>query len=137
MGTRFRIVIDEDDEQRAAEAAREAFERIGELDATMSDYQSQSELSRLSRSPVGVAIPLGDDLFAVLDTAQTVSELTDGAFDITVGPLVREWRRAQRNRRLPPPARLERALTAVGHRNLVLDRDQRTATLLRPDMALD
>lgn len=111
---------------------------MAELDAILSDYQPESELSRLSRTAgSGQAVPLSDDLWTVLRRSQDLAEASDGAFDVTVGPLVRLWRRARRMQALPKEELLAAARAATGYRHLELDERQHTAKLLLPDMRLD
>jgi thiamine biosynthesis lipoprotein len=103
----------------------------------MSDYQADSELNLLCQKPVGVPVPVSADLFDVLLKARRFSELSDGAFDVTVGPYVRLWRFARKRKVLPKPEELETAKSAVGWRNLELDAVHRTVTLRVPGMRLD
>lgn len=125
MGTEFRLVLYARDETRAARAAELAFARIDELEMCLSDYSAESELSRLpARSwALGASRPVAvsADLWRVLVAAAEVSRSSEGAFDISVGPLVRLWRRARRQQRLPDAQRLERALATVGHEWIVLE----------------
>lgn len=138
MGVPFKILLYAPDKVTAKGAFDAAFSRIGELNRALSDYDPQSELSRLSATcPSPAPIPLGADLWLVLDRSQALAHQTDGAFDVTVGPVVRLWRRARRQKEMPPPDRLAEALTAVGYRHLELHADKRTARLLVPNMRLD
>lgn len=141
MGMPFRIVLYARDDREADIAAGAAFNRIAELNSILSDYEPASELTLLSKSSgSGRAVPLGEDLRRVLEKAEEVSRAGNGAFDITVGPLVDVWRRARRQRALPEPEKIAAALRATGWTNVVLGRDEagrRTATLLRPGMRLD
>lgn len=138
MGVPFRIVLYAADHTSAEAAARAAFARIAALNAVMSDYDSDSELSRLSQtSGTGQMVKLGDDLWTVLARAQDLARRTEGAFDVTVGPCVNLWRKARRDRALPDPARLDRARAATGWQHLELDAKQRTARLRVPGMRLD
>jgi FAD:protein FMN transferase len=73
----------------------------------------------------------------VLARAEQVSKASDGAFDITVGPLVQLWKRARRQRELPPIERLAAARASVGWRWMQLDATHHTARLTRPGMRLD
>ncbi len=94
MAVDFRIVLYASDAKSARQAADAAFARIKQIDTAMSDYDPDSELSRLSRtSPAAAGVHVSDDLWRVLDRAWKKSELTGGAFDVTVGPLVKLWRR--------------------------------------------
>jgi len=141
MGMPFRIVLYAPDAALGEAAAAAAFARIAELNRILSDYEPESELSRLSRSAgSGAVVPLGPDLARVLERAAEVSRLGDGAFDVTVGPIVDVWKRARRQRLLPDVARVEAARSATGWRHVVLGRDpsgRRTATLRVPGMRLD
>ena len=138
MGMRFQIVLYAADEKTAEDAASAAFRRIKEINAVMSDYEPESELSRLSRtSGSGQAVPLSERLWFVLSRAQEFSRRSGGAFDVTVGPCVWLWRKARREHRLPDPAALAEAMKAVGYKNIQLDPKRRTARLLVPNMRLD
>ncbi len=137
MGTMFKIVLYAPDSSLAVQASDAAFDRIALLDNIMSDYQPGSELMQLCREAGGPPVRVSEDLFRVMFAAQETSQRSDGAFDITVGPVVRLWRRARRRRELPGPGRLEQALKLVGYRNVVLDPSTRTAQLVEPGMLLD
>ncbi len=138
MGVPFRIVLYAASREQADAAAQAAFDRIAALNTVMSDYEYDSELSTLSRTAgSGQAVKVSDDLWRVLARAQEVSRQTDGAFDITVGPIVSLWRKARRDQALPEPTRLARALASSGWRNLQLDPHAHTARLLVPGMRLD
>jgi len=141
MGTGFRIVLYAPDAATAEAALVDAWRRIEELEDALSDYDQESELSRLSarsrpRAPAE-ALEVSDDLWQVLVAAAEVSRETDGAFDVTVGPFVRLWRRAVRQGELPSRERLAEAAEAVGHENLVLDATLRRVHLRAAGMRLD
>ncbi len=138
MGTAFNIVLFAPDSSRAREAADAAYARIDTLNQHLSDYLAESELSLLSATAgTGQHVPLSHDLWTVLAAAQHLARESNGAFDVTVGPLTRLWRWAMRRGQLPPTDRLERARRAVGFRHLVLDSLTQTALLKQPDMQLD
>jgi thiamine biosynthesis lipoprotein len=137
MGTRFRIVLYAVNETDARDASRAAFGRITALDDCMSDYKPQSELMRLSAKAGGEPVSVSPELFTVLAKAQEVAEKSDGAFDVTVGPVVRLWRLARRSQRLPDAEKLANARALVGYRNVRLDAVTKTVQLLKPGMQLD
>jgi thiamine biosynthesis lipoprotein len=138
MGLPFRVSMYAADEATAKAAADAAFERIAVLNNIMSDYDSDSEVSRLSRtSGEGKAVPVSSDLWKVLVRAQQFAERSEGAFDITVGPLVNLWRRARRQQKLPDAAAIAEAKERVAFRKLKLDAGNHTAELLAPGMRLD
>ena len=138
MGLPFRIVLYAADKPSADAAADAAFARVAELNSVLSDYDTDSELSRLSQTAgQGKVVRVGDDLWRVLERAQQLAEETDGAFDITCGPVVSLWRKARREKILPDKIKLEEARRAVGFSNLRIDARAHTAELLAPYMRLD
>lgn len=138
MGTKFEIVLYAPSKALAERALAAGFDRIAELDRVMSDYDPDSELSKLSRSsPTKVPVPISEDLFEVLSEADLLSRRTQGAFDVTVGPLTKLWRRARRRGEFPAADLLQAARLATGYQNLRLDPQARSAELLVPNMRLD
>ena len=138
MGLPFRISLYAKDEATAKAAAEAAFDRVAVLNSILSDYDPDSELSRLSHtSGQGKAVPVSTDLWRVLVRAQEYAVRSDGAFDITVGPLVNLWRRARHKQELPTPELIAEMKARVGYKNLRLDPEHHTAELLVPEMRLD
>jgi FAD:protein FMN transferase len=137
MGTKMRIVLYAESEELAREAAAAAFLRIQQLDEIMSDYKPESELMKLCREAYQVARPVSADLFRVLEESLRFSDLSHGAFDVTVGPVVALWREARRHKRLPDEKKLEEALGCMGYRKIVLNAENRSVRLGRPCMKLD
>lgn len=138
MGVPFRITLYAADEATARAAADAAFARVEVLNSILSDYDPDSELSRLAQtSGQGRAVPVSTDLWHTLEISQHIAERSDGAFDITIGPLVNLWRRARRKHELPSPELIAEMRARVGFRHLRLDPERHTAELLAPDMRLD
>ncbi len=138
MGMEFKLVFYAADEALAKQAAKAAFDRVAELNAVLSDYDPQSELSRLSQSAgEHHPVPVSRDLWPVLERAQDLNTQSGGAFDITIGPLTRLWRRARRERQMPSNARRTQAMNLVGPQLIELDADRRTVLLRRSGMRLD
>lgn len=137
MGTLFKITLYAANETAAREASDAAFAKIASLDRMMTDYDPESELMRFCREPAGVPVHLSDDMFDVLRESLEVATLSDGAFDPTIGPIIRQWRRARRLGALPAAEQIEHAKKSVGWAKLKLDPAARTGTLLASDMQLD
>jgi thiamine biosynthesis lipoprotein len=125
MGSITRITI----YARDASAISAAFARIRELDEELSDFKPDSELNRVCRTAHERPVVVSKDLFRVLEAAQEISRETDGAFDVTIGPVTHLWRRGK----FPDAETMSR----VGYRNLVLDREKRTVFLRLEGMQLD
>ncbi|MBX3747924.1 MAG: FAD:protein FMN transferase [Verrucomicrobiae bacterium] len=138
MGVPFRIVLYATNQTHAQTAANAAFARVEALNAIFSDYESDSEITLLGRNaPVGQPVPVSPELAHLLHRAQSLARASDGAFDVTVGPIVQLWRRARRHRELPPPHLLAEARTRSGWQFLSVDPRSRTVTLHRERMRLD
>jgi FAD:protein FMN transferase len=138
MGVPFRLVLYSANESVAVEAARAAFARIKQLNDILSDYDTDSELSRLSQTAgSGRPIHVSDDLWFVLWRSQELARRTDGAFDVTIGPVVSLWRKARREKKLPDPIKLAETRKAAGNEKMRLDPARRTVELLVPYMRLD
>jgi thiamine biosynthesis lipoprotein len=104
----------------------------------MSDYDPESELMRLCRTAgSGKAIPVSRDLLAVLSRAQHLSEQSEGAFDVSVGPIVRLWRRARKTGEFPTPEQVAAARKVVGYQLIRIDKEAGTVELLKTGMQLD
>lgn len=138
MAVPVKIVMYAPDEATAKRAADAALARIGQINSVMSDYDPTSEVRRLSdTSGQGRAIAVSRDLLRVMSAASDLSERSDGAFDVTIGPVVRLWRRARRRDELPTPERIAEFKRSVGHRFVSIDQENCTIELLKPDMWID
>lgn len=142
MGTQFNIVLYDEagKDSTTKKAAEDAFARVEELNQIMSDYEEDSELNRLSRtSGSGEAVNVSDDLFAVLKESIRMAELSDGLFDITIGPMSRFWRvvRMSPDPQLPTDDELADFEEQVGYEHIKLNEEDQTVELLKPNMQLD
>jgi thiamine biosynthesis lipoprotein len=141
MGTGFHMVLYASDVHSAQSAADAAFARVDQLNAEMSDYDNLSELSLLSErtnnGPMQEPVKVSDDLWRVLSKAKEISELSDGAFDVTVGPFVRLWRRSRAMQQLPTPQRLAAVRASVGYRLMELYPATHSVRLTAAHMRLD
>lgn len=136
MGTTFRIVLYAPSDDIAKKASAAAFARVAELNRIMSDYVDDSELMKLCKKP-GEWVPVSDDLFKILTQAEELSKASDGAFDTTIGPVVRLWRRARRSGEMPPADTLKKALALVDYRNVELDATTKSVRLRVSGILLD
>lgn len=138
MGVPVRILVYSHDKQAANAAVHAAFDRIRQLNLIFSDYDEDSEISQLTRRALpGKAIAVSPDLAKVLAASLEISRQSGGAFDVTVGPLVKLWRASRRSKRLPTAAELASAKQRVGYENIHLDVKRRTVTFDKAGMQLD
>lgn len=138
LGTILRVTIQ--DGGYSTEMIDEVFERVAEIEAKMStseeDYDD-TELLRVNRAAGERAVPVSPDTFAVLERAQYYSRITDGAFDVTIWPLVRLWGIGSGGMSVPPEADITAARNHVNYRMLELDPDGETAYLPEASMGVD
>jgi FAD:protein FMN transferase len=137
MGSLIRIKLYAEGPQQSSAAFRAAFDRIAQLDDALSDYKPTSELNRICRSAVRNPVKVGQDLFRVLAASLKLSEESAGAFDVTLGPVIRLWRQARTDRRVPTPEALREAARRCGYGKLHLDAAAGTVLLDEPGMQLD
>lgn len=138
MGSPFKITLYARTKEEGDAAAEAGFARAQELNSILSDYQKDSELSRLSATAgSGQKVAVSGDLWRMLDLSIGMAEKSGGALDITVGPLVDLWRVARRTGVMPPAEELEMQRARCGWRKLKLDAAARTAELTAPGMRLD
>jgi thiamine biosynthesis lipoprotein ApbE len=115
MGTEVIIKVCAKDDQSLRNAIEATFTEGERLNMIFSDYEAQSEVSRFSKtSGSGKFFALSEELFEVLEYSQSLSRQSNGAFDVTVGPLSRLWRVARFNKRLPDEKKLAEAIKRSG-----------------------
>jgi thiamine biosynthesis lipoprotein len=137
MASPFHLVLYSTDAAAARRASRAAFDRIEALNKVLSDYDSESELSRLPQSAGRGPVKVSVDLFDVLERSKRVYEQSGGMFDVTIAPVGRLWRRARRDGKLPDPRLIAEARMLVGSEKMILDARARTVELKVPGMKLD
>ncbi|MBN8684964.1 MAG: FAD:protein FMN transferase [Chitinophagales bacterium] len=136
MGTLFRVIIYAEDSSRAHTAARELFQLVDSFNTIFSNYQSDSELNKLCARP-NERVPVSEPLWQVLRYADRISRKSGGAFDITVGPLSRLWRRARHLQEMPDSVRIRSAMMLVGYQHLRFYRRGHYVLLKKANMQLD
>ena len=137
MGTEVQVQAFGGDEAARRAAIAEAFAAFAEIDRLMSNYRSDSELSHINAHAAGGPVPVSDPMLRVLEAAQRVSGDSRGAFDVTVGPLVRLWGFHDKTPHVPTSVELEQVRPLVGYRGLVIDGAHHTVTFARAGMELD
>ena len=91
MGTIFTIYLYANNGTRAGALFEAAFEEVERLEETLSNYRETSELSRINRLAARQAVTTDPEVFALLQACLVYSQRSNGAFDVTVGPLMRAW----------------------------------------------
>lgn len=138
MGSEFNLVFYAPSDSLAKVASDSAFARIQYLNNLLSDYLDGSEVNRLSETAgTGQRFYASAILFEILEQSKRLSINTNGAFDVTVGPIVQLWRRAIRRNYFPDKSQLKEARDAVGYRFVQLRSEDRSVVLKRKKMRID
>lgn len=137
MGTFANVVATADDKETARIAVRAAIEKLHYVDELMSDYDPESELSKLNQHGYDKPIKVSDDLLHVLKSAVEFSRISDGAFDVTIGPVVDLWRSAGEKGKTPTAEQIAQAKSKTGYRKLIIDDENSTVRFAVKGMRLD
>jgi FAD:protein FMN transferase len=130
MGTIFTIDLNVADQATAEQDMDLAFDEIDRLEAILSNYRPSSELSRISRDAGSAPIVTDPETFRFLDRSFYWSRASNGAFDITVGLLLRAWGFFFHQGRIPSQAELNALRNKVGWKNVALNPETRTVSFI-------
>ena len=139
MGTTYTVKLNDFVEEKSGKTIQETVERIlEEINASMSTYRDDSELSRLNQSPGEIWIQVSPELFRVIETALEIGFMSNGAFDPTIGPVVNLWGfgPVQRNG-LPDDMEITQAMQLVGLDKISLDRQTQSVKKTYTDVYID
>ncbi len=146
MGTVVEITVHHEDPATARKIINEAFAEGTRLQNLLSIYDKNSEISIINRKAGIEEVKVSGEVFSLIEDALSYSELTGGAFDITVGPLLELWgftpldaekKAASRQRQMPDKSAMEKTLSLVGYRDVHLDRSRNTVKLAKRGMKID
>jgi len=137
MGGAFTIVAYGDDAARLETSVAAALEEARRLDDLLSNYRPESEWSRVNQLAGKQPVRISQELFDLLSACVEYSRESEGAFDITVGPLMKVWGFYKGTGHLPHRAEVRGALDRVGWRNIRLDSAARTVHFARPGVEID
>jgi thiamine biosynthesis lipoprotein len=132
MGTTYTIAVYGTDRFALDSAVESAFEEAARLDELLSNYRPESEWSRVNREAAKGPVKVSDELFRLLEQCKGYSQASEGAFDITVGPLMKIWGFYKQDGRIPHRAEIRQALGRMGWQNIQLDAAARTVRFSRP-----
>jgi thiamine biosynthesis lipoprotein len=119
------------------EALDKAFQRVKQIENEMSINEEGTEFDAVANSAGKDFVKVSDDTFAVLKKGLYYSQQSQGAFDITIGPLVKLWGIGTDKAKVPTQSEIDAAKSLVGYKDLVLDEANKKAMLKRPGMAID
>lgn len=129
MATTYEIIMVEDDEKYARQAAAAAFNEVDRLEGELSRFIENSDIARINNLPADEPLRLGLDAFECLEIGCKLYDQTKGAFDITIGSLFACWRDEDGNLRKPSQEELDIARKHTGAHFLQLDEPEHTVQL--------
>ena len=137
MGSTYSIALYGYDRVKMEAAADAAFDEVRRLDDLLSNYLPGSEWSEVNRNAAAKPVKVSPELFALLSACVEYSRESEGAFDITVGPLMKVWGFYKGSGHLPHKPEIVAALAKVGYRHILLDPAAGTVRFDRPGVELD
>src|SRR5215813_168743 len=137
MGCVYMIVVYGRNIAPLREAAAAALDEVDRIDRLMSNYKNDSELSRVNREAAERAIKVDQELFDFIAECLRYSRESDGAFDITVGPLMKAWGFFRGEGRAPGEAELAEARNRVGYQHVILNQKDGTIFFDKAGVELD
>jgi thiamine biosynthesis lipoprotein len=136
MGTVIEITLIGDDEEAANKAVLQAFQEIKRIETLMSPWLDSSDVTRINRSAGKERVKVSPETFEVIQKAQEISELSEGGFDITIGPLTELWREARKKKIPPSIEEVKEKLGLVNFKNIETDQEGKVF-LKKKGMAID
>jgi thiamine biosynthesis lipoprotein len=137
MGAAFTVVVYGDDEPRMISAVENAFDEVRRIDRLLSNYRPSSEWSEVNRNAAKGPVKVSEELFELLSACLEYSRQSEGAFDITVGPLMKLWGFYRGSGRIPHRAEIRSVFSRIGYKNILLNPAGRTVRFARNGVELD
>jgi thiamine biosynthesis lipoprotein len=137
MGSTFSVALYGDDRIKMEAAADAALDEVRRLDELLSNYKPASEWSQVNQDAAARPVRVSGELFDLLAACWEYSRESEGAFDITVGPLMKVWGFYKGSGHLPHRPEILAALTKVGYRHMHLDAAAHTVSFDRPGVEMD
>ena len=137
MGPTYSVVVYGDDEAKLRAAVGDASREVRRLDRLLSNYIPASEWSQVNREASSRPVRISTELFQLLAACVEYSRESEGAFDITVGPLMKVWGFYKGSGHLPQQGEVHEALERVGYRNILLDPKTNTVRFAKEGVEMD
>jgi thiamine biosynthesis lipoprotein len=136
MGTVVEITVAHPDGEHARAAMEAAFSEFERIDRLLSGYEEASEVTRINREGRLAEVEVGGELLRLLKKSLEISRLSDGAFDVTIGPVMKLWN-FDEGGTVPSSAEVAAVLASVGFDKVSLNAERRTVRLLAEGGAID
>jgi thiamine biosynthesis lipoprotein len=137
MGTFVRIVAVANNARQAKKCIEAGFDEIRRIEAVCSVFKADSELSKVNREAFANPIKVSNELFGILQKSVEFSRLSNGAFDVTVGPVIDLWKKAGEANLMPSAETIGETKSRIGYEKLLLDANTQTVRFAAAGMRLD
>ena len=137
MGSTYSVALYGEDRMTMEAAVEAAFDEVRRLDSLLSNYRPESEWSQVNRYAAEHPVKVSAELFQLLSACLEYSRQSEGAFDITVGPLMKVWGFYKGSGHLPHKAEVMAAMTHVGYRHMHMDASNQTVSFDRAGVEMD
>ncbi len=137
MGSTYSVVIYGYDRNQMVAAMEAAFDEVRRIDHLLSNYRLNSELSEINRFAAERPVKVTPEVFRLLSKCIEISRESEGAFDISVGPLMKVWGFYRGRGRLPSKDEVAQALKKTGYQKIQLDAENRTVRFTEAGVELD
>jgi thiamine biosynthesis lipoprotein len=136
MGSRFELVAIHEDEEKCKTANREAIEEIRRIENLISSWKVTSETYQINKNAGIQPVKVSEELFNLIERSKKVSDLTDGAFDISFASVDPVWTFDGRTIEAPDTAIVNQSVKNINYQNIVLDKSNLTVYLQKPGMKI-
>jgi len=137
MNGEFEVAFQRERYPQGTEAALDALDEVERLEQVLSVFRFDSRVQYVNLTAHEEPVPLDDELFGLIEQCQQLATETDGAVDITSGPLWKVWGFARRSGQIPSDEELRTALEKVDYRWVELDKAAKTVRFLKPGVELN
>jgi thiamine biosynthesis lipoprotein len=137
MGTEAVIIAVAENRSTAQNAVADALDNLRQIEALASSHLEDSEIAKVNAKAFREPVKVSEPVFEILQSAVYYGKLTNGAFDITVGPLIDLWKTAADTNTVPEPNQLQKVLAEVGYDKIHLDPNNKTVRFGVEGMKLD
>jgi len=137
MGTEVTITVVSRTSEEGEAAIDAAMAEVRRFDGMMSLYKDTSELTRVNLAAGKNPVKVSPEMIEVVEAAGRVSDITNGAFDVSIGPLVVLWQMRLKEGKVPTDKELANIRPFINYKNIVIDKKASTLFLRRPGMILD
>ena len=129
MGSRYEIVVEANNQKQSKQYIDLAVNEIRRIEKIISSWDPNSETSAINRNAGIKPVKVSRELFDLIKRAKKISEITDGAFDISYASMDKIWHFDGSMKQMPSPEAIKKSVAKVGYHNIILDPKNQTVFL--------